>query len=333
MGVALREVLTDYKVPVGWDSLSGTAAIDGNNALYQFLTIIRQQDGTPLMSSEGKVTSHLSGLFFRTARFLEYGIRPVYVFDGKPPELKSTTIAKRREIRDKAGDAWKVAQEAGDIAESYKQARASTRVDEWILSSSKELLSAMGIPFVDAPSEGEAQAAYMVQRGDLDFSVSQDYDSLLFGVPVLVRNLAVSGKRRVRGRTITVEPEKLYLAKILEGLHISRENLIEMSILIGTDFNPGIKGIGPKTALKIVRNDTFWKTLEEKDPYFDPEPVMDFFLSPPVTEDYDITWEKPDVDALHELLCSQYEFSPGRVDSVLKNMRTTAGQKTLDQWF
>ena len=333
MGVALREVLTDYKVPAGWDSLSGTAAIDGNNALYQFLTIIRQQDGTPLMNSEGKVTSHLSGLFFRTARFLEYGIRPVYVFDGKPPELKSTTIAKRREIRDKAGDAWKVAQETGDIAESYKQARASTRVDEWILSSSKELLSAMGIPFVDAPSEGEAQAAYMVQKGDLDYSVSQDYDSLLFGVPVLVRNLAVSGKRRVRGRTISVEPEKLYLGKILEGLHISRENLIEMSILIGTDFNPGIKGIGPKTALKIVRNDTFRKTLEEKDPYFDPEPVMDFFLSPPVTEDYDITWEKPDVDALHALLCSRYEFSPGRVDSVLKNMRTTAGQKTLDQWF
>lgn len=333
MGVALREVLTDYKVPVGWDSLSGTAAIDGNNALYQFLTIIRQQDGTPLMNSEGKVTSHLSGLFFRTARFLEYGIKPVYVFDGKPPDLKSTTIAKRREIRDKAGDAWKVAREEGDIEESYKQARASSRVDKWVISSSKELLTAMGIPFVDAPSEGEAQAAHMVQRGDLDFSVSQDYDSLLFGVPVLVRNLAISGKRRVRGRTITVEPERLYLSKILEGLGISRENLIEMSILIGTDFNAGIRGIGPKTALKIVRNGTFLETLEEKAPDFDPEPVMDFFRTPPVTENYEIAWEKPDEGALHDLLCSRYEFSAERVDAVLKKMRTTAGQKTLDQWF
>lgn len=333
MGVALREVLRDYKVPVGWDSLSGTAAIDGNNALYQFLTIIRQPDGTPLMNSEGKVTSHLSGLFFRTARFLEYGLKPVYVFDGKPPDLKSTTIAKRRESRDKAGDAWKVAQEVGDVAESYKQARASTRVDEWIISSSKELLTAMGIPFVDAPSEGEAQAAYMVQKGDLDFSVSQDYDSLLFGVPVLVRNLTVSGKRRVRGRTITVEPEKLRLSEVLEGLGITRENLIEMSILIGTDFNAGIKGIGPKTALKIVRNDAFHATLEEKAPDFDPEPVMEFFRSPPVTDDFHTAWEKPDGDALRDLLCGRYEFSAERVDAVLKKMRTNAGQKTLDQWF
>lgn len=333
MGVALREVLKDYKVPVGWDSLSGTAAIDGNNALYQFLTIIRQQDGTPLMNSEGKVTSHLSGLFFRTARFLEYGIKPVYVFDGKPPDLKSSTIAKRREIRDRAGEALKVAQKEGDAAESYKQARAATRVDAWVIESSKELLHAMGIPFVDAPSEGEAQAAYMVRRGDLEFSVSQDYDSLLFGVPVLVRNLAVSGKRRVRGRTITVEPEKLYLAKVLEGLKITRENLIEMSILIGTDFNDGIRGIGPKTALKIVRNDAFCETLAERAPDFDPEPVLDFFRSPPVTDAYDIAWKTPDEGALRALLCDRYEFMPERVDSVLTKMRTTAGQKTLDQWF
>jgi len=333
MGVALREVLADYKVPVGWDSLSGTAAIDGNNALYQFLTIIRQQDGTPLMNSEGKVTSHLSGLFFRTARFLEYGLKPVYIFDGKPPELKSSTIAKRRELRDKAGTALKKAQEVGDIEESYKQARAASRVDDWVISSSKELLSRMGIPFVDAPSEGEAQAAYMVQKGDLDYSVSQDYDSLLFGAPVLVRNLAVSGKRRFRGRTIVVEPEKLYLSQILEGLNISRDNLIEMSILIGTDFNDGIKGIGPKTALKIVRNNAFQNTLEEKAPDFDPMPVIEFFRSPPVTDNYTVSWEKPDESAVHDMLCSVYEFSEERVDAVLTKMRTNAGQKTLDQWF
>ncbi|GAB7016717.1 flap endonuclease-1 [Methanogenium cariaci] len=333
MGVALREVLTDYKVPVGWDALSGCAAIDGNNALYQFLSIIRQQDGTPLMNREGKVTSHLSGLFFRTARFLEYGLKPVYVFDGKPPDLKSSTIAKRREVRDKAGIAWEQARKEGDTEESYKQARAASRVDEWVVSSSKELLSAMGIPFVDAPSEGEAQAAYMVQKGELDFSVSQDYDSLLFGVPVLVRNLAISGKRRFHGRTVVVEPERLYLSKILEGLNISRDNLIEMSILIGTDFNDGIKGIGPKTALKIVRNDAFQETLDKKAPDFDPRPVIEFFRSPPVTDDYTISWNKPDESAVREMLCSVNDFSPERVDAVLTKMRTTAGQKTLDQWF
>ncbi len=333
MGVGLREILADYKTPVSWDALAGSAAIDGNNALYQFLTIIRQPDGTPLMDREGRVTSHISGLFFRTATLMEKGIRPVYVFDGKPPELKTRTIEERRMARSRAAEAWEKARVAGDEQEAYKQARSATRVDRDIIGGAQELLGLMGIPWLNAPSEGEAQAAYMAQRGDVSYAVSQDYDSLLFGVPVLVRNLTVSGKRKIRGRTVSVEPERIVLADLLDGLRITRDDLIRMGILIGTDFNAGIKGIGPKTALKIVRNGTFEETMEEKAPETDAEPILDFFRRPPVLKDYAVEWRPPDEEGIDSLLCGRYDFSPARVKAVLEKMRSTTGQKTLDQWF
>ena len=198
MGVAIRDIVAEFKTPVTWDSLPGVAAIDANNALYQFLTIIRQPDGTPLMDRRGRVTSHLSGILFRVSNFLEKGIKPVFVFDGKPAALKQTTIDGRRKIRDEAGEKWKEAIERGDEAEAYKQARSSSRVDTTIIETSRELLRLMGLPTIQAPGEGESQAAYMVTKGEARYVVSQDYDTLLFGAPNLVRNLTVSGKRKVR---------------------------------------------------------------------------------------------------------------------------------------
>ncbi|MBT8507518.1 flap structure-specific endonuclease [Methanomicrobiaceae archaeon CYW5] len=333
MGVGLREILADYKTTVSWDALAGSAAIDGNNALYQFLTIIRQPDGTPLMDREGRVTSHLSGLFFRTATLMEKGIRPVYVFDGKPPDLKMRTIEERRAARSRAAEAWSEALAAGDEKEAYKQARSATRLDKETVEGAQELLRLMGVPYLTAPSEGEAQAAYMAQRGDVSYAVSQDYDSLLFGVPVLVRNLTVSGKRKIRGRTISVEPERIVLAEVLAGLSITRDDLIRMGILIGTDFNTGIRGIGPKTALKIVRAGTFDETMAEKAPETDVEPIFEFFRTPPVTTDYTVEWRTPDEDGIHDLLCNTYDFSSVRVKAVLEKMRSGSGQKTLDHWF
>ena len=247
MGVALRDILADYKKPVTWESLPGIAAVDANNALYQFLSIIRQPDGTPLMDKRGRVTSHLSGILFRVSNFMEKGIKPVFVFDGKPAALKQETVDGRRKIRDEAGEKWKEAIERGDEAEAYKQARSSSRVDTTIIETSKELLRLMGLPTIQAPGEGEAQASYMVAKGEARYVVSQDYDTLLFGAPTLVRNLTVSGKRKIRGRQITVNPERLILADVLDGLKLTREQLIEIGILIGTDFNPGVEGIGAKT--------------------------------------------------------------------------------------
>ncbi|MEN6396060.1 MAG: flap endonuclease-1 [Methanoregula sp.] len=333
MGVALRDIIADYKTPVTWEGLSGVAAVDANNALYQFLTIIRQPDGTPLMDRQGRVTSHLSGILFRMVNFLEKGIKPVFVFDGKPPELKNATIAVRRKSRDEAGEKWKAAIERGDEEEAYKQARSSTRVDENIISTSKELLGLMGIPFVQAPTEGEAQAAYMVQMGDARYAVSQDYDTLLFGTPTLVRNLTVSGKRKIRGRVVTVNPERVVLADVLAGLSLTREQLIEVGILVGTDFNPGADGVGAKTALKVVQKGEFAAKLSEKCPGYDPAPVIDLFLHPPVTSDYTLVWGHPDAEGIRRLLCDKYDFAAERVDAALERYTVKAGQKTLESWF
>jgi flap endonuclease-1 len=282
MGVALRDIISDYKTPVAWESLAGIAAVDANNTLYQFLTIIRQPDGTPLMDRHGRVTSHLSGILFRISNFMERGIKPVFVFDGKPVGLKQATIDERRKIRSEAGERWKEALERGDEEEAYKQARSSSRVDTGIIQTSQELLRLLGIPYVESPGEGEAQASYMVAKGDARYVVSQDYDTLLFGAPTLVRNLTVSGKRKIRGRTVSISPERIVLSEVLAGLSLSREQLIEIGILVGTDFNPGIDGIGGKTGLKLVQRGEFVAKLKEKQPDFDPGPVMDLFLHPAV---------------------------------------------------
>ncbi len=333
MGVALRDIIADYKTPVTWEALPGVAAIDANNALYQFLTIIRQPDGTPLMDRRGRITSHLSGILFRVASFMEKGIKPVFVFDGKPTALKQATIDERRKLRDTAGEKWKEALERGDEEEAYKQARSSTRVDTTIIETSKELLGLMGIPVVQAPGEGEAQASYMVAKGDARYVVSQDYDTLLFGAPLLVRNLTVSGKRRIHGRQVTVSPERIVLADTLAGLHLTREQLIEIGILVGTDFNPGIAGVGAKTGLKIVQKGEFAAKIREKQPDFDPAPVMDMFLHPPVTDEYSLAAGHPDAEGIRRMLVDGYDFSEERVNKAMEGFTVKAGQKTLESWF
>jgi flap endonuclease-1 len=333
MGVAIRDIIAEYKTPVTWESLPGVAAIDANNALYQFLTIIRQPDGTPLMDGRGRITSHLSGILFRMANFLEKGIKPIFVFDGKPHDLKMATIDERRKVRDTAGERWKEALERGDEAEAYKQARSSTRVDETIIGTSKELLRLMGIPIVQAPGEGEAQASHMVIKGEARYVVSQDYDTLLFGAPTLIRNLTVSGKRKIRGRQITVSPERIVLADTLAGLQISREQLIEVGILIGTDFNPGVEGVGAKTGLKLVLKGEFESKLKEKVPDFDPAPVIEMFLHPPVTNDYALAAGHPDAEGIRKMLCDGYDFSEERVNKAMEGFSVKAGQKTLESWF
>jgi flap endonuclease-1 len=333
MGVALRDIIADYKTPVTWEALPGIAAIDANNALYQFLTIIRQPDGTPLMDRQGRITSHLSGILFRMASFMEKGIKPVFVFDGKPTALKQATIDERRKIRDEAGEKWREAVERGDEEEAYKQARSATRLDDTIIATAKELLGLMGIPVVQAPGEGEAQASYMVAKGDARYVVSQDYDTLLFGAPTLVRNLTVSGKRKIRGRQIVVSPERIVLADTLAGLRLTREQLIEIGILVGTDFNPGIAGVGAKTGLKIVQKGEFSQRLRERLPDFDPAPVMDLFLHPPVTDTYTLAAGHPDPESIRKMLCDGYDFSEDRVNKAMEGFTVRAGQKTLESWF
>ncbi|MDD1724022.1 MAG: flap endonuclease-1 [Methanospirillum sp.] len=333
MGVALRDILVDLKHPASMDELRGVAAIDAFNTLYQFLSIIRQPDGTPLMDGRGNVTSHLSGIFFRMANFLQQGIQPVWIFDGTPPEMKAETIGERRTIREESKEKWNKAVQEGDMAGAFRYAMSSSVVDKDIISSARVLLGLMGLPIVDAPSEGEAQAAYMALKGDVDYVVSQDYDTLLFGTPVLVRNLTISGKRRIHGRQVQVQPEKIVLSALLEALSISREELIDIAILSGTDFNPGVRGIGAKTGLKKVKTAEFDRIIREKLPDFDPEPVRRFFQNPPVTDSYSVQAGTADRDGIRRFLCDEYGFSRDRIDPVLDKITKKEKQKTLEDWF
>ncbi|MEM2203340.1 MAG: flap endonuclease-1 [Sulfolobales archaeon] len=347
MGVDLKDLIPEKAIRQINDlrELSGKIiAIDAYNALYQFLAAIRQPDGTPLMDSKGRVTSHLSGLFYRTINLVEAGIKPVYVFDGKPPEIKAAEIARRSMAKQKAEERLRIAREKGDEEEMRKYAQATSRLSNDMVESSKKLLNYMGIPWVQAPSEGEAQAAYMAMKGIAWATASQDYDSLLFGSPRLVRNLAVSGKRKLPGKEIYVEikPEVIDLNLLMKTLEITREQLIDIAILVGTDFNPdGVEGIGPKKAYSLVKSygsiDRVLKVLPGARFPVDPMEIKKFFLNPPISEIPRIEWRAPDREKIIELLVEEYEFSRERVENNLerlsKAISRASAARGLDKWF
>jgi len=341
MGVQLSEIIDAKEIELS--ELSGrTIAIDALNSLYQFLSIIRQKDGMPLMDSEGRITSHLSGLFYRTANLLKEGIKPIYVFDGEPPELKKKTIEKRKESREEAERKWKEALRRCDLEAARRYAQASARLEEELINDAKRLLDAMGVPYVQAPSEGEAQAAYMSSKGDVWAAGSQDYDSLLFGTNRLVRNLTITGKRKLPRKDVYVEvkPEVVEMDDVLKKLDITREQLVYIGILVGTDFNPGgVKGVGPKRAYEIVKQ---YKDLDKIKKVvnwtFDvePEEIAEIFLKPNVTDDYKIEFRKIDIDAVIEFLCEERDFSHDRVERTCREIEKAhiqGRQASLAQWF
>lgn len=343
MGVDLSDVLLKRKIML--DDLSGKSlAVDAYNTLYQFLAIIRQPDGTPLMDRQGRITSHLSGILYRTANLAEKGIRVVYVFDGQPPELKEMEIKRRRKIREEAAVRYETALRAGRIEDARKYAQATATLKELMVEDSKRLLKALGIPWVQAPSEGEAQAAHMAARGDVWAAASQDHDSLLFGAPRMVKNLTISGKRKLPRRQayVEVEPEVVELKEVLTDLGLTREQLVEVGILIGTDYNPdGVKGIGPKTALKLIKESGSLKAIEAKTPDFDlpgnVDRIREFFLTPDVRSDYTINWRKPNPGEALDFLCKERDFSEDRVRKALERMEAgleePTKKPTLERYF
>lgn len=333
MGVMIKDIVPSE--PIVLESLSGKkVAIDALNSLYQFLAIIRQRDGTPLQDSKGRVTSHLSGLFYRTCKLLEAGVKPVYVFDGKPPKLKGSTLSQRKEVRKEATQKWEAAKEAGDFVEARKFAQASSRINDAMLQESKQLLDALGVPWVQAPSEGEAQAAHMANKGDVYAAASQDYDSLLFGAPVLIRNLTLSGKRKLPGKNLYVDIpiESVSLDKTLSSLGVTREQLVAIGLLVGTDFCPGIKGFGPKKSLELVkRSKRFGDVFEGLawDAQAPPEEVARIFLEPEVTDEYRLEWGKPDIGRLVAFMCGEHDFSEERVRSAVEVSAPRSKQQSL----
>ncbi|MCX8196997.1 MAG: flap endonuclease-1 [Candidatus Micrarchaeota archaeon] len=340
MGVDLGEV---PKKQATIESLGGkTFAVDAYNTIYQFLSSIRQPDGTPLKDLNGNPTGHLAGIFYRNCRLLENGIRPIYVFDGQPPSFKQAELQERDMRKAEAEARWVAALEKGELEEARKAAQATSRISQKIVQESKELLSFMGIPVVQAPSEGEAQAAQLVLEGSATAVASQDMDCLLFGAPTLLRNLSLGGRRKLPGRDewVEVQPEIIELSDVLSFFGISRQQLIWVGLLVGTDFNEGIKGIGPKKALKLVKDAKSLDEVLQKIGARDLLPIFEsaerFFLDPPVERGVKIKFGKFDKDGIVDFLCRKHDFSEDRVlKSALlaeKKLKERASQTRLDSW-
>jgi flap endonuclease-1 len=328
MGVKFRDLISPEQLK--FEDLDGkTVALDAANVIYQFLSSIRQTDGTPLKDRNGRITSHFSGILYRTSALIERGIKPIYVFDGQSSILKSETQSMRREVKVESERKWKEALDEGRIEEAKKYASRSSRMSPEIVEGSKKLLKLMGIPYIQAKGEGEAQASYMVDQGDAWCVASQDYDCLLFGAPRMVKNLTISGTR--------ANLELIELEKILGKLEISREQLVDLALLVGTDFNLGIKGIGAKKGLKLIKKyGDVYQALESMDVQMDVDPkiLRDMFLSYEFVSNYQLKWQKADKNGIVAFLCREHDFSEERVLSALdklKKLQTT--QSSLEQWF
>ncbi len=352
MAVDISKLIAEVKEKIDFKDLTGkTIAIDAFNTIYQFLSIIRQPDGTPLKDEKGRVTSHLSGLLYRSSNFMDYGITPIYVFDGIPPALKERTLQARANRRNEAHEKWEEAKREGMLEEARTYAMVSTKINKEIIDSAKELLEYMGIPYIQAPGEGEAQAAQMARDGLVYASASQDYDSFLFGAEIVIRNFAFSGRRKLQGRNVyvNVELERIILKDLLTKFDITQKQLIWMGILIGTDFNSGIRGVGPMTALKIVKTfDSLEKiTKHVKEKYnlefdADPQEVEDVFLKPEVAKismsDFNdiskrFTFNE---DKLVNFMCREHGFSEERVKKYserFNKFKSAKGQKGIGGWM
>ena len=325
MGVILTPIIS--KTTTSLESLNRqTLAVDGNGELYQFLALIRLRDGTPLQDSTGRTTSHLSGLFYRTTRLIaDHALQLVFVFDGAPPPRKADTIAKRRASRRRFEADRAAALARGDLAQAYSKATMTSRLTADMVAEARQLLGLMGVPTVQAPSEGEAQAAHMAATSPRVWAAaSKDYDSLLFGAPRLVRFLTIGGKEFLpsQGSFRPIVPETIDLGALLAGWDIDREGLIDLAILVGTDFNRGIKGVGPKSALKLVqrfgRIDGMAEEIQQALGGLDlVNDVRRIFLRPDVTDAFDLGPSKPDRDGIVSFLCDERGFSRQRVTAAL----------------
>jgi flap endonuclease-1 len=345
MGVQISEIIPRKEIQLS-DLKGKILAIDAFNIIYQFLTTIRQLDGKPLVDKNNRITSHISGLFYRNINLLQQGIKLIYVFDGKPPELKLIEQERRKEIKEQAQEKYKQALEKHDIEEMRKYSQQFVSINQEIIQESKELLQAMGIPVIQAMGEGEAEASLLVRNNLADMVASQDYDVLLYGAPLLVRNLTLAKKRKTStGKYIEVNPELIEFEKVLNSLQINKDQLICLGILVGTDYNPGgVKGIGQKRALDIVRQHQYpvkiFEYIEQSDKYeldFDWKKIYNHFKEFKCCTflNKEIKFEKPDRDKIINIL-SKRDFSIERIQNGLDKLgliQEQNKQKGLKEFF
>jgi len=313
-------------------------AIDASMSLYQFLIAVRA-DGNMLTDDDGETTSHLVGMFYRTIRMVENGIKPVYVFDGKPPELKSGELEKRKELREKAEADLKKAEEAGVAEDVEKFNKRLVRVTSKHNEEAKKLLKLMGIPYVEAPGEAEASCAALVKAGKVFATASEDMDSLTFGSSVVLRHLTSSEAKKL-------PIKELNLSKLLAELELSMEQFIDLCILCGCDYTDSIKGVGYKRAMELIKKygdiETILKNLDSNK-YPAPEDWLyvearRLFKEPDVVdaEKLELKWAEPDEEALVTFMCKEKNFSEDRIRSSSKRLAKARGGQTqmrMDSFF
>ncbi|XP_043826137.1 flap endonuclease 1 [Dromiciops gliroides] len=313
-------------------------AIDASMSIYQFLIAVRQ-GGDMLQNEEGEATSHLMGMFYRTIRMVENGIKPVYVFDGKPPQLKSGELAKRGERRAEAEKQLQQAQDVGAEEEAHKFAKRLVKVTKQHNDECKQLLSLMGIPYLEAPSEAEASCAALVKAGKVYAAATEDMDCLTFGSPVLMRHLTASEAKKL-------PIQEFHLSRVLQELGLTQEQFVDLCILLGSDYCDSIRGIGPKRAMDLIQQH---KSIEEIVRQLDPKkyPLPDnwlhkearhLFLEPEVldAESAELKWSEPDEEGLVRFMCHEKQFNEERVRNGVKRLsksRQGSTQGRLDDFF
>lgn len=361
MGVKITELLEPKEIEIA-ALKDKIIAVDASNHLYMFLSSIRGRDGNLLTDSKGQVTSHLTGLFTRSANLIRQGVKLAYVFDGEAPMLKQRERERRKKIKIEAQIKYEEAADKGNIEDMKKYGSRTSRLSSEMIEEAKKLVKAMGMPVVEAPSEGEAQAAYLTKKGDAYAISSQDADSLLFGATRIVRNLSITGRRKIPGKLAytNINPELIICEDVLQKLEITNEQLIILAILTGTDYNPGgIKGIGQKKALKLVKEydsendsendssenqdmrkahslshyDKLFKTVKWDEHFdFGWQEVYAAIKGMKVTDKYELKWTEVNAEQVRKLLIDEHDFSRERVESTLKSLEETK-QHGLNKWF
>jgi len=311
---------------VAWDEVADSVvAVDAHNWLYRYLTTtVKWTNDAVYTTVDGEEVANLVGVVQGLPKFFEHDLTPVFVFDGGVTELKAAEVSERRAKRERAEERRAEAEERGDAVEAARLEARTQRLTDVILETTRELLALLDVPVIDAPAEGEAQAAYMARRGDVDYAGSEDYDTLLFGAPLTLRQLTSKG-----------QPELMDLDATLDRHGISLEQLIDVAILCGTDFNPGVDGVGPKTAMRaITEHGDLWAALETEGWQVpDADRVRDLFRDPPVTDDYDLDLDlDPDVAAARDYVIEEWEVDADEVNRGFERIEESLVQTGLDRW-
>ncbi|RCN44565.1 putative flap structure-specific endonuclease [Ancylostoma caninum] len=313
-------------------------AIDASMCLYQFLIAVRQ-DGSQLQSESGETTSHLMGMFYRTIRMIDNGVKPCYVFDGKPPDMKSGELEKRSEKRAEAEKALTEAKERGDTEAVDKFERRLVKVTKEQNADVKRLLGLMGVPVIEAPCEAEAQCAALVKAKKVYGTATEDMDALTFGSDVLLRHMTFSEAKKMPIKEFS-------LSRILTDFDMTKEQFIDLCILLGCDYCESIRGVGPKKAFDLIKTygdiETILENIDHKK-YPPPENwpykrARELFLNPEVAdcENMNLVWKEPDVDGIMKFMCEEKNFNEERVKSAIAKMqkgRSTATQGRIDAFF